>query len=108
VAAARTAEEAEQAFAADPAELLLLDFHLDAGLTGLALRARLGPKARRLPCVIVTADHDPQIRAEVEAAGCLLLYKPLKPLALKSVMARLMAARTPTPQGAIAGASSSK
>jgi len=93
VLTARTFDEAETAFTAHPVELLLLDYHLDAGLTGLALRERLGAAALRLPCVIITADYDPLIRAAIEAAGCLLLQKPLKPLALKSVMARVLSAR---------------
>jgi signal transduction histidine kinase/ActR/RegA family two-component response regulator len=92
VFAARDAGEAAAAFAASAPQLLLLDFHLDDGITGLALRDRLGAAARAIPCVIITADHDPATRAAVEAAGCLLLHKPLKPLALKSVMARVMAA----------------
>ncbi len=45
------------------------------------------------PCVIITADHSEAVRMAVMSAGCQLLYKPLKPLALKSVMARFLAAR---------------
>jgi CheY-like chemotaxis protein len=54
-----------------------------------------GPRACRAgcPCAIITADHSEAVRQEVLAAGCQLLYKPLKPLALKSVMARFLAAR---------------
>jgi signal transduction histidine kinase/Na+/proline symporter len=93
VAGARTLEEARSEFAKRRPELLLLDYHLDGGLTGIALREQLGEAAMALPCVIITADHDPAIRTEIEAAGCHLLYKPLKPLALKSVMARVVPAR---------------
>jgi PAS domain S-box-containing protein len=88
-----TAADAAGAFESGRPELLLFDYHLDAGLTGLALREQLGAPAQALPCVIITADHDPETRAAVEAAGCLLLHKPLKPLALKAVMARVLAAR---------------
>jgi PAS domain S-box-containing protein len=107
-AAARNAEEAAAAFHSHAPELLLLDYHLDGGVTGLGLREQLGAAALRLPCVIITADHDPATRAAIEAAGCLLLHKPLKPLALKSVMARLMAARGSDQGLAQTGASSSK
>jgi PAS domain S-box-containing protein len=72
----------------DP-EVLLLDYHLDGGDTGLALREALPERLRAAPCVLITADHDPAIRAAAEEAGCLLLHKPLKPLALRSVLARL-------------------
>jgi CheY-like chemotaxis protein len=73
-------------------ELLLLDYHLDGALTGLSLRADLA--LAELPCIVVTADHSEPVRAAVAAAGCALLQKPVKPLALKSLMARLLAART--------------
>ena len=66
------------------------DYHLDDGVTGLQLHEELGLEAGFRPCIIITADHDPAIRATVEAAGCFLLYKPLKPLALKAMMARLL------------------
>jgi CheY-like chemotaxis protein len=85
---------AQAAFAGHRPELLLFDYHLGDGLTGVELRQQLGPDALTLPCVIITADHDPDIRAVVEAEACLLLYKPLKPLALKAVMARLVTARS--------------
>jgi hypothetical protein len=43
--------------------------------------------------VILSADAGPQVRAAVHEAGLPLLMKPLKPLALKSVLDRLLAAR---------------
>jgi len=94
ILSARTAGEAEAAVAHAGAvpEILLLDYHLDGALTGLDLRARLVRTLGELPCVIITADHGEAVRAAVAAAGCHLLHKPLKPLALKSLMARLLAA----------------
>jgi signal transduction histidine kinase/Na+/proline symporter len=73
-------------------DLLLFDYHLDGEQTGLRLRAALGAVAAQIPCVIITADHSEAIRNEVAAAGCWLLHKPLKPLALRSLMARVVAA----------------
>ncbi|NCT66419.1 MAG: response regulator [Rhodanobacteraceae bacterium] len=86
LAAARTA------CAATRPDLLILDYHLDGGHTGLDLRAALGPAIAALPCIVVTADHGEAIRAAVAAAGCHLLHKPLKPLALKALMGRLLVA----------------
>jgi len=91
VLAAHDLAEAGRLVAAGAPDMLLLDYHLDAGQTGLMLRDRLAMPA--LPCVIITADHSETVRRAVMAAGCQLLYKPLKPLALKSVMARFVAAR---------------
>jgi PAS domain S-box-containing protein len=70
-------------------DLLLLDYHLDAGVTGLhaldALRGRFGD----VPAVVVTADRDSELRARLHEAGVSVLYKPMKPLALRQVMQRL-------------------
>ena len=93
VLAARDLEEAERLIADVTPDMLLLDYHLDGDQTGLMLRDRLAPLMPARPCVIITADHSEAVRLEVIEAGCQLLYKPLKPLALKSVMARLIAAR---------------
>ncbi|HEU0153666.1 MAG TPA: NahK/ErcS family hybrid sensor histidine kinase/response regulator [Arenimonas sp.] len=91
VLAARDGEEALRLVAADPPDLVLLDFHLDDHQTGLMLRERLAAVMPPRPCVVITADHAADVRDAVAAAGCVLLHKPLKPLALKSVMARLLA-----------------
>ncbi|TNJ34413.1 hybrid sensor histidine kinase/response regulator [Arenimonas terrae] len=91
VLAARDADEAQRLAAGAMPDLLLLDFHLDGGDTGLALRERLAATLPARPCVIITADHSADVRDAVAAAGCVLLHKPLKPLALKSVMSRLLA-----------------
>ena len=69
-------------------DAVLLDYHLDDNATGLQLRRSWPAAMQRLPCVLITADHDPQIRAEAEAEGCQVLYKPLKPLALRSLLRR--------------------
>jgi Na+/proline symporter/CheY-like chemotaxis protein/nitrogen-specific signal transduction histidine kinase len=92
VLAARGAEEALALLATNPVELFLLDYHLDAGQTGLRLRERLVAAVGERPSIIITADHGEQLRAAVLAAGCHLLHKPVKPLALKSLMSRLLPA----------------
>jgi CheY-like chemotaxis protein len=93
VLAAHDVIEAERMVATGVPDMLLLDYHLDGGQTGLMLRERLAESMSARPCVIITADHSESVRLAVLAAGCQLLYKPLKPLALKSVMARFAAAR---------------
>jgi len=92
VLAARDGEQALRLVADATPDLVLLDFHLDGGQTGLMLRESLAAAMPARPCVIITADHSAEVRDAVAAAGCTLLHKPLKPLALKSVMARLLAA----------------
>lgn len=91
VLAARDGEEALARVGEAVPDLVLLDFHLDGGRTGLELRERLFAVMPVRPCVVITADHGAEVREAVAAAGCVLLHKPLKPLALKSVMARVLA-----------------
>ena len=91
VLAARDGDEALRLVAGATPDLVLLDFHLDDHQTGLMLRDRLADVMPARPCVVITADHGADVREAVAAAGCVLLHKPLKPLALKSVMARLLA-----------------
>ena len=93
VLAARTADEAEALVKKSLPDLLLLDYHLDAELTGLVLRERLVALVGERPTIVITADHSESVRLAVAAAGCQLLHKPLKPLALKSSMSRTLAGR---------------
>ena len=74
----------------------------------VALAVRLPPRRRRhrrrvartpvqrfgaCPTVILSADQGEAVRRAVHEAGLSLLLKPVKPLALKSVLDRLLAAR---------------
>jgi PAS domain S-box-containing protein len=89
VLAAATPNEALRLAQQRVPELWLLDFHLDGGITGLDLHRSLCASVGERPCIVISADHSEAVRRAVLAAGCQLLHKPLKPLALKSLMARL-------------------
>ena len=69
-------------------DIILADYHLD-GETGLEalekLQSELGIER---PAVIITADHSPEIQNNIKAAGVNLLRKPLKPAALRALMAQ--------------------
>jgi PAS domain S-box-containing protein len=98
VADAHDGERAVQALAARSADVWLLDYHLDQADTGVALRERLVAAHGERPAVILSADPGAGVRRAVQDAGLPLLLKPLKPLALKSVLDRLLAAgRLPGP-----------
>ncbi|MGH8078791.1 MAG: ATP-binding protein, partial [Lysobacter sp.] len=77
----------------EDAALWLFDYHLDDGDTGPALATRLSDRFGARPTVILSADTGEVVRRAVYEAGLPLLGKPLKPLALKSVLDRLLAAR---------------
>ena len=74
-------------------DLVLLDYHLDGRETGLGVHAALAATGAAPPAIIITADHGEPVRAAVAAVGLALLMKPVKPLALKSLMGRFLATR---------------
>ena len=73
--------------------LWLFDFHLDDGDTGVALRERLQQRFDARPTLILSADQPKPCGAPCSRRACRCLPKPLKPLALKSVLDRLLAGR---------------
>lgn len=73
-------------------DLIIADYHLDDGRTGIdaiseVRRHCLAP----VPGIIVTADHTSAVRLEVKDAGFELLQKPVKPAELRSLMSHLLA-----------------
>ncbi len=93
VALARDSAEALASARRAPPDLLVLDYHLDGARTGLDVLAQVQAAIGERPAVVVSADHGEAVRAAVSAAGLPLLMKPIKPLALRSLMARMLAAR---------------
>jgi Na+/proline symporter/CheY-like chemotaxis protein len=67
---------------------LLVDYHLGAG-NGLDaivdLRWRLGSD---LPAILITADRSPKVRDAARARTVPILHKPLKPAALRALLAQ--------------------
>lgn len=87
---ARTPVEAGAAAAKQRPDLIVLDYHLDDGVTGLDVLAALRARTGQVSAIVITADHSEAVRTAVQAADCHLLHKPLKPLALRALMARLL------------------
>ena len=70
-------------------DVLIVDYHLDDGVTGLAVAARIrAAVGAELPLVVITADAADTTRDEIEVAGGAYLRKPVRPLALHSVLRR--------------------
>jgi CheY-like chemotaxis protein len=74
------------------ADLFVLDYHLDHGVTGLDVLRALHREHPGVPALILTADRDGELRQRILDAGAMVLYKPLKPLALQQVLQRLSTA----------------
>ena len=69
-------------------DALVLDYHLDGGGTGLDLLDDLRRLGQDAPAVLISADHAAELKNAARRAGCELLYKPIRPLALRSVLRR--------------------
>lgn len=71
--------------------IVIADYHLDHGQSGLAcvshMRAVYGPN---LPAIVVTADHSAATAAAVRGAGCELLCKPVRPAELRALLQYLL------------------
>ena len=66
-----------------------IDYHLDAGRTGTEAWAVLRARHGDVPTLFLTADRDNELRQRLLELGVLVLYKPLKPLALRQVLQRM-------------------
>jgi CheY-like chemotaxis protein len=67
---------------------ILVDYHLDRdnGIDVIAeLRRSYGPT---LPAILITADRSPRVRDEARAHDVSLLNKPVKPAALRALLAQ--------------------
>ncbi|HXS04789.1 MAG TPA: PAS-domain containing protein [Rhodanobacter sp.] len=70
-------------------DINILDFHLDGGFNGLDAWRQLAGLHVDVPTVMLTADRDSDLRQRLLDAGISVLYKPLKPLALRQTLQRV-------------------
>ena len=71
--------------------VIVVDYHLEGGATGLDVVRHLRAVERiHAPVLVVSADASDAVRQEAEALDCVFLRKPLKPLAVRSAVARLL------------------
>ncbi len=66
---------------------LLVDYHLDHG-NGIEAIIALRRACGDLPAIMITADRTPAVREQARAQGIQLLNKPLKPAALRALLAQ--------------------
>jgi signal transduction histidine kinase len=80
------------------ADVILADYHLDAGDNGIAaLQWALGDKQDPPPCVIVSADDGQSVRDLARQAGYRSLPKPVNPARLTALIAALASSSGITP-----------
>lgn len=67
---------------------LLVDYHLDEGNGIDAIRSLRQRFGTTLPAILITADRSLHVRDEARAANIQLLHKPVKPAALRALLAQ--------------------
>jgi Na+/proline symporter/signal transduction histidine kinase len=66
---------------------LLIDYHLDHG-NGIEAIAALRRICGEVPAILITADRSPAVREQARGEGIQLLHKPVKPAALRALLAQ--------------------
>jgi signal transduction histidine kinase/CheY-like chemotaxis protein len=71
--------------------LILADYHLDDGVSGLMAVEKLRSAwGEHIPAVIITADHSPMAADMASRQRCELLKKPVRPAELRALMQHLL------------------
>lgn len=72
-------------------DVIIADYHLDDGATGVAEIDRIRQAMNcQVPGIIITADHSPAIQNVVKQKGFWLLKKPLNPAQLRSLLSSIL------------------
>lgn len=91
VKAAQSLESAQEQLGAEAPEIILADYQLDDNKNGLdamdALRHDIG---RDIPGILITGYMSPEVREDAIARGYQVLYKPVKPAALRAMVNKLL------------------
>lgn len=83
---------AEQHYQADfMPQVILSDYHLDEGETGVDLVAHLHQQYESVPTVVISADRQPELQSRLQQLGLSYLSKPVKPLKLRALLQHLAA-----------------
>src|SRR5581483_9683507 len=82
-------EEAKNAIARRRPDLVLADYHLDDPIDGLGALDVLCAAAPPIPGALITADANPDLKSHARERGYALLRKPVKPAALRALIAQL-------------------
>jgi CheY-like chemotaxis protein len=102
VAAASSAKGVEAALArlAFPPDIVIVDYRLPGGWTGLDVIETVRARHPGVAAIVVTGDVSPDILRETQAAGHPVLHKPLRPARLRALLGASLRKRV----GAVHGA----
>lgn len=85
---AENEQELTDIIAKQTVDLIIADYHLDNGVTGIDLVQKLFENNERVPVIVNSADHSLDIRERAIEAGFGFMTKPVKPAALKRLIKR--------------------
>ncbi|WP_425277034.1 response regulator [Vibrio nigripulchritudo] len=73
--------------ASESVEMLIVDYHLDNGETGLEVARHVHQnRSRPIPTIVLSANRSEELKHEVRDCGYLLLNKPVSPVRLKATI----------------------
>ena len=70
--------------------MILADYQLDDGVTGIQVLNSLRANNIHCPAIIITANNTPDVKAETDKNGYLFMPKPVKPASLRAMMTSLL------------------
>jgi signal transduction histidine kinase len=89
--AVRNFSEASDLAGGPAPDIVLADYHLDNGETGLkSVRLLRKVFGEGLPAIVLTADRTPDVAEAVTQARCELMLKPVKPAEMRSLITHLL------------------
>ena len=79
-------------------DVVLMDYHLDGAVTGLeALETLCADAGSRLPAILITANYTDGVRKAADEFGCPILNKPVRPGALRALLAQILSRKDDDP-----------
>ncbi|MDP2548411.1 PAS domain-containing hybrid sensor histidine kinase/response regulator [Oceanobacter sp. 4_MG-2023] len=91
VVTASSFNRARKALAGEIPDLVIIDYHLDQGVTGLDVMAGFSQVWQQpVPCLVITADYTDEVKQGIEELGFMLLRKPVKPMALRALLHKML------------------
>jgi signal transduction histidine kinase len=82
----------------DPPDLIVSDYHLPGGKTGIEVIESLRrAHCAEIPAFLVSGDTNPEPLREARANGYYLLHKPVDPMALRAMVSQVLRKRQAAP-----------
>lgn len=83
-----------------PPDVIISDYHLSDGRTGIEAIAQLRRAlSAPIPALLMTADTNSEPKREAKDRGFVMLHKPINPMALRATLAQILKGRDAAPTG---------